>query len=518
MVDLDVPTNHTISPSEDLPQLTINHEVAADLDSSNAFEGPEKLLEVWFAPSADALPHGVKPEGLKAVASDIWVPMLDEVHCKVLSTIKSEHIDAYLLSESSMFVFPHKLILKTCGTTTLLRGLNMLLRIAAVEAGFPFHNVKSLEDEHVAATPYRVFYSRKNFLYPEKQPSPHRSWRQEVQFLDETFEHGSAYMVGKMNGDHWYLYITSPQTNSPPRTPEDGQVPPFLPTGWKIPTGLATAFQGAPESNDETLEILMTDLDPENAKQFYLDRVSAVARAEMPKQVQEAQQVAEESLGDLSASVDTLKTTSTAASHTDETFDVASLDSNSDGNGTHTPMSEMADINHATEGHVLGTVVSDACGLSGVYPKDKYPDARIDAYMFDPCGFSANGVIPSPHNAEDGEKSTHYFTVHVTPEPQCSYASFETNVPGGQNGRETSEVIEHVVEIFKPGHFSVTLFEAKGEDGAKGIARNKRLEQIRGYRRIDRIVHDFEDYDLVFRYYERDGWVGGSGLRVGEEM
>jgi len=54
MVDLDIPTNHTILPSEDLPQLTINHEVAADLDSSNAFEGPEKLLEVWFAPSADA--------------------------------------------------------------------------------------------------------------------------------------------------------------------------------------------------------------------------------------------------------------------------------------------------------------------------------------------------------------------------------------------------------------------------------------------------------------------------------
>ncbi|KAK8079126.1 hypothetical protein PG994_002933 [Apiospora phragmitis] len=518
MVDFEVPTNQIISPSEDTPQLTINHEVAADLDSSNAFEGPEKLLEVWFAPSADALPHGVKPDGLKAVASDIWVPMLDEVHCKVLSTIKSEHIDSYLLSESSMFVFPHKLILKTCGTTTLLRGLHSLLRIAAVEAGFPFHNVKSVEDEHVAATPYRVFYSRKNFLYPEKQPSPHRSWKQEVDFLDETFEHGSAYMVGKMNGDHWYLYITSPQTNSPPRTPESDQEPPFLPSGWKIPTGLATAFNGAPESNDETLEILMTDLDPENAKQFYLDRVSAVARAECPKQVQEAQQVAEESLGDLSASVDTLKTTSTAVSHTDETFDAASLDSNSDGNGTHTPMSELAEINQATEGHVLGTVVSDACGLSGVYPKDKYPDARIDAYMFDPCGFSANGVIPSPHLGEGGEKSTHYFTVHVTPEPQCSYASFETNVPGGQKGRETSEVIEYVVEIFKPGHFSVTLFEAKGDDVAKGVARNKRLEKIRGYRRIDRIVHDFEDYDLVFRYYERDGWVGGSGLRVGEEL
>ncbi|KAK3347855.1 hypothetical protein B0H65DRAFT_157791 [Neurospora tetraspora] len=56
----------------------------------------------------------------------------------------------------------------------------------------------------------------------------------------------------------------------------------------------------------------------------------------------------------------------------------------------------------------------------------------------------------------------HYFTVHVTPEPQCSFASFATNVPGGQNGRQTAEVIEQVVNIFRPRRFSVTLFEAKG--------------------------------------------------------
>ena len=48
-----------------------------------------------------------------------------------------------------------------------------------------------------------------------------------------------------------------------------------------------------------------------------------------------------------------------------------------------------------TEGHALGTVVSDTCGLSAVYPTSIYPDARIDAYLFEPCGFSANGVVPA---------------------------------------------------------------------------------------------------------------------------
>jgi S-adenosylmethionine decarboxylase len=174
-------------------------------------------------------------------------------------------------------------------------------------------------------------------------------------------------------------------------------------------------------------------------------------------------------------------------------------------------------------GHALGTVVSDACGLSDIYPTSRYADARVDAYLFTPCGFSANGVIPAPDQAGS---ATHYFTVHVTPEPQCSYASFETNVPGRQSGRETVDIIQHVVSIFKPGRFSVTLFEAKANsvdlyelglnETKTAEARNTRMEKITGYRRVERIVHDFDGYDLVFRQYERLDWEGGRGPRVGE--
>ncbi|KAI1075908.1 S-adenosylmethionine decarboxylase [Whalleya microplaca] len=528
MVNFQVPANYTFSPCEGTPHLTIHHDVAADLDSTNAFEGPEKLLEVWFAPGPKSLPSGVKQNGLKSVPSEAWVGMLDMVNCKILSVLEAEHMDAYLLSESSMFVFPHKLILKTCGTTTLLLGLHRLLRIAAEEAGFPFHNAKSLDDIHAAATPYRVFYSRKNFLFPHKQQGPHRSWKQEVRYLDDMFEGGSAYMVGKMNGDHWYLYITSPETTlTPPRTPVDDKSPTGPISTYRIPTGLASAFNGLPESNDETLEILMTDLDPENAKKFYLEHASAVASTRLSEHTQETRQIATDDYGDLAVSTATIKTVSTIDSFSDDTFDVFSNGSDSDLHDSHTPLSEQAELDClTTEGHAMGTVVSDACGLSDVYPASKYPDARIDAYMFSPCGFSANGIVPAPQKPENGDnaKSTHYFTVHVTPEPICSFASFETNVPGGQNGRETSEIVEHVVEIFKPGRFSVTLFEAKaahlygGEEAPSGVFRSKRMEKIQGYRRIDRIVHDFDDYELVFRYYEREGWAGGSGPRVGEDI
>ncbi|KAI0199302.1 S-adenosylmethionine decarboxylase [Astrocystis sublimbata] len=523
MVNPTIPTDYTFSPSEATPHLTINHDVAADLDSSNAFEGPEKLLEVWFAPNPNCLPPGVKPNGLKAVSSETWVGVLDMVNCKILSVLEAEHMDAYLLSESSMFVFPHKLILKTCGTTTLLLGLRRLLRIAAEHAGFPFYNAKSLEDIHVAASPYRVFYSRKNFLFPDKQRGPHRSWKEEVKYLDGIFEGGSAYMVGKMNGDHWYLYMTSPDTTvTPPRTPDENKT-----VTSKIPTNIASMFKGGLESNDETLEILMTDLDPENAKQFYLEHASAVASTRLYSQAQEARKIAIENLGDLSGSTITLKTNDTVESSNDDALDVFDNGSDSDLHSSYTPISEQVDGDcMTTEGHALGTVVSDACGLSEVYPTSVYPDARVDAYLFSPCGFSANGIVPAPQQQDESDvtKPAHYFTVHVTPEPICSFASFETNVPGGQNGRDTSEIIEHVVRIFKPGRFSVTLFEAKAvlkddsDEVPIGLARRKRMEKIEGYRRIDRIVHDFDDYELIFRFYEREGWTGGNSIRVGEDM
>jgi S-adenosylmethionine decarboxylase len=446
-------------------------------------------LEVWFAPSAQEL-GPAQPAGLKAVPEEIWKDMLDLVNCQVLSIVSSEDVDAYLLSESSMFVWPHKLILKTCGTTTLLSGLPRILEIAALFGGFPKSTAPS-RGISVAAAPYRVFYSRKNFLFPDRQRGPHRSWRDEVRTMDRLFLNGSAYMIGKMNGEHWYLYLTEPHTMlTPPTSP--GAKTEFTETETKVlsvPQGAALQA----DTEDETLEVLMTDLDEENAKQFYLEHATAVAETRY-------------------RNFDTEK-----SDHVDVFSNTSSDISDLDSEGSRVLPPELT-----TEGHALGTVVSEACGLSDVYPKEKYPDSRIDAYLFTPCGFSANGVIPPP----EGKTGTHYFTVHVTPEPHCSYASFETNVPHSQNGQTTAGIIKQVVDIFKPGRFSITLFEAKPalsqvEDEwkeAKYLAarRTAKMEHVEGYRRVDRIVHDLDGYELVFRYYERLDWKGGAP-RLGEE-
>jgi hypothetical protein len=60
------------------------------------FEGPEKLLEIWFDPPRLAEETSGR-RGLLSVSREKWEDMLDIVRCKVLSVIEGKELDAYLL-------------------------------------------------------------------------------------------------------------------------------------------------------------------------------------------------------------------------------------------------------------------------------------------------------------------------------------------------------------------------------------------------------------------------------------
>jgi S-adenosylmethionine decarboxylase len=76
------------------------------------FEGPEKLLEVWFAPSQDHIPDTdadgnpvpLEKRGLRAVERSVWEDMLSIVKCKVLSVVYGKEMDAYLLRYVHPFI------------------------------------------------------------------------------------------------------------------------------------------------------------------------------------------------------------------------------------------------------------------------------------------------------------------------------------------------------------------------------------------------------------------------------
>lgn len=80
----------------------------------------------------------------------------------------------YIYSESSMFVTKRRFILKTCGTTTPIECIKLLLIIVHEFTGFD-----EVED---------VFYSRKNFERPELQKDTYRSFELEMQTLDIIFK------------------------------------------------------------------------------------------------------------------------------------------------------------------------------------------------------------------------------------------------------------------------------------------------------------------------------------------
>jgi len=78
-----------IRPTSETSLTLIPH---PDESFSGGFEGPEKLLEMWFAEN----PTGIGL-GLKSIPRKMWEEMLTQVGCKVLSVVKSAGVDAYLL-------------------------------------------------------------------------------------------------------------------------------------------------------------------------------------------------------------------------------------------------------------------------------------------------------------------------------------------------------------------------------------------------------------------------------------
>lgn len=369
------------------------------------FEGVEKLLEIWFEPNPSN-----KNADLRKIPRPMWDALLKTVRCEIISFTRNEQIDAYVLSESSMFVSKRRWILKTCGTTTPLQCLEPLLRLASEIAGYG-----EIED---------LFYSRKNFKRPEMQVSPHRGFEEEVAFLDSFFEDGRAYSLGAINRDCWHLYTLSRggggsgnkrmlnNNNNNHHNMSNGcnalqATNNMLTSSTKM--NLIESLQ-LPDP-DQTIEILMTDLDPKVMAVFTKD--------------------------------------------------------------------------------VCNTAL-EATQKSGIHKL--IPGMVIDDYLFDPCGYSMNGVSKS---CGKKYKQGCYMTIHITPEPDFSYVSFESNVASSSYG----DLIARVIETFQPGKFIVTVFANKTSPAANVSRELEHLGTIDQWKRRDIQFSRFPTYDLTYAQY-----------------
>lgn len=204
------------------------------------FEGPEKTLEVCFRPDV-----GVS-EGLRALTREQLDYLCMQAKCSILSKISGPYIDAYVLSESSLFVYKDRLIMKTCGTTTLLRCLDSLLTYA----------------DNLGMELNWCGYSRKNLNNPHAQLWPHSNFGDEIRYLSQHEKlrvrlHGSAHILGPVTGDHWFLFVA-----------DHSEVPHSL---------------TCPKADKEsTLNMMMFDMDAAVASIFFQENTPGSAK-EMTK-------------------------------------------------------------------------------------------------------------------------------------------------------------------------------------------------------------------------------------------
>lgn len=289
----------------------------------NCFEGPEKTMEVVFR--SDMGPEN----GLRTLTRKQIDFLCMKAKCTIVNHTSNNFLDAYVLSESSLFIYKHRFIMKTCGTTTLLHCLSYLMEFA----------------DELGMDLFWVGYSRKNLMFPSAQLWPHSSFGDEIRYLSTheqltTRLRGNGHILGPITGDHWFVYVADHSETSP-----------FY---KRIPS-----MPLPPPSRERTLNMMMFDMDLEVAKTFYKSACE-----------------------------------------------------------TGKEMTIKAGINNLC------------------------PGATIDDLAFTPCGYSMNAIL---HES--------YYTIHITPEPQCSYCSFETNtildnyVP----------LVRNVLMTFKPQRFVLTM-------------------------------------------------------------
>lgn len=137
------------------------------------FEGSEKKFELIARGTA-----------LRARPTAYWHRLVELAGAKVLSQISNEACDAYLLSESSLFVFDERVTMITCGRTTLSRAAAFLIDEIGPD------NVEFFS------------YERKNEYYPHRQAT---DFHDDVGELQARLK-GRAYRFGAPDEHHLFLF------------------------------------------------------------------------------------------------------------------------------------------------------------------------------------------------------------------------------------------------------------------------------------------------------------------------
>jgi S-adenosylmethionine decarboxylase len=327
-----------------------------------------------------------------------------------------------------------------------LLGLPRILEIAREHASLP--------------TVYRCFYSRKCFFFPERQKGPHREWKHEVEYLDKIFHNGAAYSVGKMNGDHWLLYITRP----PRLIPNSPTSPVRSLKGARL---CGAKVHGTPKGpvTDSTIEILMTHLPPTVSRAFNFSDEPGITSFDRARKVS----------SDLGIT---------------ELFppQLTTLDSFA-----------FSPCGYSANALVKWGEASPSCaedrdpgyGGEGYYTIHVTPEEGWSYASFE-CNVPISPV-PAPHSRDIPDLGTLVRRVVSIFRPgRLTLTLFASSAGNDETEEEEgSSAIEAAQRAFKTALTNGTIFTRNEGNGSDGV-----------YSRTDKINYDFGDYDLAFASFE----------------
>ncbi|XP_017650350.1 S-adenosylmethionine decarboxylase proenzyme-like [Nannospalax galili] len=142
----------------------------------------------------------------------------------------------------------------------------------------------------------------------------------------------------------------------------------------------------------------------------------------------------------------------------------------------------MSELDSAVMDHFYmkdGVTEKDVTRESGI--RDLMPGSVIDVTLFNPCGYWMNGM------KSDGT----YWTIHITPEPEFSYASFETSL----SQTSYDDLIRKVVKVFKPGKFVTILSVNESSKCFHAVLSSP--QKIEGFKCLHCQSTMFNDYNFV---------------------
>ena len=136
------------------------------------FEGSEKKFEIV-----------VESVDLRSLPLSFWQEMVAASQAEILSSLSNDFYDAYLLSESSLFVAQDRCIMITCGQTRLIDAALLFLKTYSPNV-------------------LVFFYQRKNELFPQMQFSDFSS---DVQNLQK-YVSGNIFELGNSQRHFTHIY------------------------------------------------------------------------------------------------------------------------------------------------------------------------------------------------------------------------------------------------------------------------------------------------------------------------